>query len=81
MALMIQDTCSQCDACRDECPNKAIIEGSPYRIDPDKCTECVGAFNEPQCVGVCPITDCIVPNPEHLESRESLQAKYDRLHA
>jgi ferredoxin len=80
MALIIHDTCSMCDACRDECPNKAISEGAPYFIDPAKCTECVGAFSEPQCVGVCPVTDCIVPDPAHVEAREALQAKYALLH-
>lgn len=80
MALIIQDTCSLCDACRDECPNKAISEGSPYVIDPDKCTECVGAFDEPQCVSVCPIGDCIVADPAHRETKDALLAKYEALH-
>lgn len=80
MALIIKDTCSQCNACLSECPNEAITEGMPYVIDPDKCTECVGAFDEPQCRDVCPVTDCIVLDENRVESREALQAKYDRLH-
>ncbi len=80
MALMITDDCTACDACVDPCPNDAITAGSPiYVIDPLKCTECVGAHDEPQCKDVCP-ADCIVPNPDFRESREELLAKYESLH-
>jgi len=81
MALMITDDCNACDACRPVCPNEAISIGIPiYVIDPAKCTECVGAEDEPQCVAVCP-ADCIVPNPDWNESKAELQAKYECLHA
>ena len=61
MALIITDECIACDACLPECPNEAISVGDPiYVIDADKCTECEGFFDEPQCVEVCPIDDCIV---------------------
>lgn len=81
MALLINDDCTACDACVPVCPNTAISAANPiYVIDPNKCTECVGAHEEPQCVSVCP-ADCIVPNPAVVESREQLQAKYERLHA
>ena len=54
------DECIACDACREECPNDAIEEGDPvYIIDADRCTECVGHYEEPQCVEVCPV-DCII---------------------
>jgi len=43
-------------------------------IDPARCTECVGHFDEPQCVVVCPV-ECIDPDPAHPESREALLAK------
>jgi ferredoxin len=46
-----------------------------YEINPDKCTECVGHFEEPQCVQVCPVS-CIPVNPDRVESREELQRKY-----
>jgi ferredoxin len=79
MALMITDACINCDVCEPECPNQAIFMGPEiYVIDPARCTECVGHFDEPQCVQVCPVS-CIPLNPEHLESREQLQAKYLRL--
>ena len=80
MALIINDDCTGCDACVEPCPNNAISAGSPiYVIDPDKCTECVGAHDEPQCVDVCP-ADCIIPDPAIKESKEQLLAKYARLH-
>ena len=79
MALTITDECINCDACLPECPNEAIYVGeSIYEIDPDKCTECEGHFDEPQCVDVCPV-DCCVPDPNHEESKEELMAKYERL--
>jgi ferredoxin len=81
MALRINDDCTACDACKPVCPNEAISEGSPiYLIDPDKCTECVGAHDDPQCIDVCP-ADCIVPDPDHAESKDDLLAKYQRLHS
>ncbi len=78
MALIILDTCTACDACRPVCPNEAISAGDPiYIIDPDRCTECVGAEDEPQCKLVCPAT-CIVENPDFVESREELAAKFEK---
>ena len=80
MALLINADCTACDACKPACPNDAIAEGSPiYTIDALRCTECVGADDEPQCQLVCP-ADCIEQHPDFVESREELQAKYDALH-
>jgi len=79
MALKITEQCINCDVCEPECPNGAIFEGEiHYQIDPGKCTECVGHFDEPQCVQVCPV-DCIPTDPEHIEDKEMLMAKYYRL--
>ena len=79
MALIIKDECIACDACREECPNEAIEEYDPiYFIDPDRCTECVGHFDEPQCIAVCPV-DCIYPDPDNVENAEELKFKYDKL--
>ena len=76
MALKITDQCINCDVCEPECPNDAISMGEEiYRIDPAKCTECVGHFDQPQCREVCPV-DCIPLDPDHAESREQLNAKY-----
>jgi len=81
MALMITDECINCDVCEPECPNQAISMGPEfYVIDADRCTECVGHFDEPQCVQVCPV-GCIPLNPARLETREQLQAKYVQLQA
>jgi ferredoxin len=80
MALLIDENCTACDACVPVCPNTAITVGSPYYvIDPAKCTECVGAHDEPQCKLVCP-ADCIVTNPDFVETPEQLAEKYNALH-
>jgi ferredoxin len=50
-----------------------------YFIVPDKCTECVGFHEEPQCAAVCPV-DCCVPDPERVESDEILLGRKERLH-
>lgn len=79
MALMITDECINCDVCEPECPNEAISAGEEiYEINPDKCTECVGHFDEPQCQKVCPV-DCIPFNPERRETTDELRLKYEKL--
>jgi len=79
MALRITDQCINCDVCEPECPNDAISLGPEiYVIDFRRCTECVGHFEAPQCREVCPV-DCIPLDLEHVESREDLQSKYERL--
>ena len=76
MALMITDQCINCDVCEPECPNQAISQGVEiYVIDPKRCTECVGHFDIPQCVAVCPV-DCIPKDPAHQETREQLYRKF-----
>ena len=81
MALIITADCINCDVCEPECPNEAISQGVEiYVIDPDKCTECVGHFDKPQCVEVCPV-DCIPVNPDRVETRDQFQLKYEALMA
>lgn len=81
MALKIIEGCTACDACKPVCPNEAISVGDPfYLIDAFRCTECVGAEDEPQCVLVCPAA-CIAPDPDFPETPGELQEKYDALHA
>ena len=59
MALYINDECINCAACEPECPVEAITEGDEiFEIDPEKCVECEGHFDEPQCIEVCPV-ECI----------------------
>lgn len=80
MAFIITEECIACDACVSECPNDAISAGDPiYIIDPDKCTECVGHFDEQQCAAVCPV-DCCVPDPDRKETKEQLLEKKKKLH-
>ena len=79
MALMITDECINCDVCVPECPNNAISPGEEiYEIESNRCTECVGHFDKPQCVLVCPV-DCIPLDPNQIESREQLLEKYHKL--
>ncbi|MFE8070554.1 YfhL family 4Fe-4S dicluster ferredoxin [Marinobacteraceae bacterium S3BR75-40.1] len=79
MALMITDECINCDVCEPECPNEVIFQGEDiYQIDPNRCTECVGHYDEPQCQQVCPV-DCIPLDPARVESRDTLMARYRKL--
>lgn len=63
MAYMIDpNLCTACGACELECPNAAISMGElVYKIDPDKCQECQGKYDSPQCAHVCPIPNTCVP--------------------
>lgn len=95
MATMITDECINCGACEPECPNIAIysvgeeyeyngekfdaLSNEFYYIVPEKCTECVGHFEQEQCAAVCPV-DCCVPNPEIVETEEELLEKAKQLH-
>ena len=79
MALIITDECINCDVCEPVCPNQAIAQGAEiYEIDPERCTECVGHFDAPQCQQVCPV-ECIPLDPDRSETHEQLLAKYQRL--
>ena len=95
MSTMITAECINCGACEPECPNTAIYEGGVawrngadshpalqqdiYYIVPEKCTECVGFFDQEQCAAVCPV-DCCVPNPDDPETEDALLAKARRIH-
>lgn len=56
------------------------VEDDYYYIVPDKCTECVGFHEEPQCAAVCPV-DCCVPDPDREEAENILRDRQIRLHA
>ncbi|MCK4493241.1 MAG: YfhL family 4Fe-4S dicluster ferredoxin [Methylococcales bacterium] len=76
MSLIIDDECINCDVCEPECPNSAISEGEEfYVIDPTLCTECVGHYDEPQCIEVCPV-DCIEKDANNVETEKTLYEKY-----
>ena len=55
------------------------VDDDIYFIVPDKCTECIGFHEEPQCAAVCPV-DCCVDDPDRRESEEVLLARKERLH-
>jgi len=80
MSYKITEDCISCGACESECPNQAIKEGDTiYVIDPNKCTECVGAHDSAKCAEVCPVDAC-KQDEAHKETKEELQAKYNKLH-
>jgi ferredoxin len=61
MALKIINTCVNCYACEPLCPSQAIYKAEAhFLINPRKCTECEGDFNEPQCASICPIEGAIL---------------------
>jgi len=79
MALKITDECINCDVCEPACPNQAITQGEfIYEIDRHRCTECVGHFEQPQCVELCPVA-CILIDTDYPESPEELFDKYQTL--
>jgi ferredoxin len=96
MATLITESCINCGACESECPNNAIYEGgATWTIDglqrpalrdeyffivPDKCTECVGFFDDEQCTAVCPV-DCCIPDPDISETEGQLIERARRLHS
>lgn len=66
MSVIIDDTCITCDACLQNCPVDAIVDDmnnpmgeSRYYVQPDKCVECVGIYDDPQCAAICPSIGCI----------------------
>ncbi len=80
MAYKITEECISCGACEPECPNVAISEGeAQFKIDPARCTECVGSYPSSRCAEVCPV-DAPKPDPERKETREQLLAKWKALH-
>ena len=79
MALKITEECINCDVCEPVCPNEAIYAGDDiYVINPALCTECVGHYDTPQCVDICPV-DCIPKDPKFSETEDELMAKYQKL--
>ncbi|AWU45255.1 4Fe-4S dicluster domain-containing protein [Blattabacterium punctulatus] len=58
---------------------KNPIKKDIYFIVSEKCTECVGFYEEPQCVIICPVNCCIV-DENNLESKDGLLKKKKFLH-
>ena len=59
--------------------NQEAIDDDVYYIVPDKCTECKGFHDEPQCAAVCPV-DCCVPDENFVETETELLSKKQFLH-
>lgn len=55
------------------------VSDEVYYIVPEKCTECMGFHEEPQCAAVCPV-DCCVPDPDRTETEEVLLERKSSLH-
>ena len=66
---------SQVDADAPQAP----VSMDAYYIVSDKCTECVGFHDEPQCAAVCPV-DCCIPDEMYQETVDALLEKKSRLH-
>jgi ferredoxin len=74
------EDCIDCPVCESVCPNEAILEHDFYYvIDPKLCTECVGFYEKPQSLDVCPV-QCIVSDLEHVESKAELLKKKETIH-
>ena len=57
---IVSDECISCGDCLPVCPTDSVKEGLlAYEIKADTCNECDGYHDEPQCVVICPIDDCI----------------------
>ncbi len=63
----------------DAAAKNPAVSNDVYYIVPDKCTECTGFHEEPQCAAVCPV-DCCVPDPDHVETEQQLLERKERLH-
>ncbi|MDD9154923.1 YfhL family 4Fe-4S dicluster ferredoxin [Aliivibrio sp. S4TY2] len=80
MALLINKKCINCDMCEPECPNEAISMGDEiYEINPDLCTECKGHYDAPTCQSVCPISNCVISDPNNVETDEELLEKFVKI--
>ena len=66
---------SQVDADQRNAP----VSSDTYYITPNKCTECQGFHEEPQCAAVCPV-DCCVDDENYRETVDQLMDKKNRLH-
>ncbi len=92
MAYQIVALCVNCTACEPLCPSHAIAYAPPhFWIDSRKCSECDGAYAEPQCGAICPIEGAIlnahgeavnppgsltgIPPSEQAASRAQIQAR------
>ncbi len=55
------------------------VSNEVYFIVTDKCTECKGFHEEPQCAAVCPV-DCCILDEDNVETEAELLERKARLH-
>jgi len=55
------------------------LSNEVYFIVPEKCTECKGFHDEPQCASVCPV-DCCITDVSIPEGTDDLFDRKKRLH-
>ena len=60
--------------------NMQPVSDEFYYIVSEKCTECKGFHDEPQCAAVCPV-DCCLPDMANEESEDQLLKKKAWLHS
>jgi Fe-S-cluster-containing hydrogenase component 2 len=59
---IVSQECIACGDCEPVCPTNSITEGKiVFEIDAATCNECKGEYDEPQCVAICEILNCILP--------------------
>ncbi|MEI6866543.1 4Fe-4S dicluster domain-containing protein [Flavicella sp.] len=59
--------------------DQEAVDDEVYFIVPNKCTECKGFHDEPQCAAVCPV-DCCIPDDDNVETEEELLGKKSFMH-
>ncbi len=59
--------------------SQPAVSDDYFYIVTDKCTECKGFHDEPQCASVCPV-DCCVADPDNVEDEAVLLEKKAKLH-
>lgn len=84
MSVIIDDSCITCDACLQNCPVNAIVDDmqnptgeSRYYVKPEKCIECVGVYEDPQCAAICPSIGCITWDMPYTAEYEDHYMKSD----
>ena len=78
MALLINDNCTACDACKPACPNEAISVGDPmYIIDPLRCTSASAITTSRNASSAAPRLHR--RESDFQESPDELMAKYESL--
>lgn len=61
MAIKITESCINCQACKQVCPQHAIKSSADSTsVIAHRCDECQSSWKVPQCASICPIEEVIV---------------------